>query len=360
MKIELQEITIRDVIKNFRADQELGVFGMDGSLNIRPAYQREFIYKDKQRAAVITTIKRGFPLNVMYWAKNSDNTYEVIDGQQRTISICTYVCGDFAVDSVFFKNLTIEEQNQILDYKLQVYICTGKERDKLDWFETINISGEKLTEQELRNAVYTGAWLSDAKKYFSKNNCPAYELAEDYITGTPIRQDYLETAINWISNGNIREYMAEHQHDKNASELWMYFRRVIGWAQAAFPVYRREMKGINWGELYNRHRNDKLNPTDNEEKIKSLMMDDDVTKKRGVYRYILSGEEKYLSIRAFSKSMKREVFERQNGVCNSCGDVFEIGQMEADHIIPWSMGGKTVIENCQMLCVKCNREKSNR
>ncbi len=199
MKIELKEIAIRDVTNGYVNNNEEGVVGYDGKLNIRPKYQREFVYKDKQRDAVIETIKKDFPLNVMYWVKNEDDTYEVLDGQQRTISICEYVAGKFSLNFQYFHNLEKTEQDQILDYKLMVYFCEGNDKEKLDWFETINIAGEKLTDQELKNAIYTGTWLTEAKKYFSKSGCPAYSIASNYLKGSSIRQEYLETAISWIS-----------------------------------------------------------------------------------------------------------------------------------------------------------------
>ena len=198
-------------------------------MDIRPPYQREFIYKDNQRDAVINTVTKNFPLNVMYWAVREDGTFEVIDGQQRTISICQYVNGGFAYQNRYFHNLKADEKEQILNYKLMVYVCSGSESEKLEWFRTINIAGEKLTDQELRNAVYTGSWVSDAKRYFSKSGCVAYNIGGDYLNGSPIRQEFLETAIEWISEGKIESYMATHQHDPNATALWMYFQSVITW-----------------------------------------------------------------------------------------------------------------------------------
>src|SRR3989338_1215204 len=199
MKIQLNEITIREVSNGYLNSDEEGVVGYGEKLNIRPKYQREFVYKDKQRDAVIETIKKNFPLNVMYWVKNEDGFFEVLDGQQRTISFCEYIAGTFSLNNLYFHNLTDVEKNQILDYKLMIYFCEGNDKEKLDWFKIINIAGEKLTDQELRNAIYTGTWLTDAKKYFSKTKCPAYDMASDYMAGSPIRQDYLETIISWIS-----------------------------------------------------------------------------------------------------------------------------------------------------------------
>ena len=217
MNIELKEITVRELTSGYEDNEEGGVIGYNGKLDIRPPYQREFIYKDKQRDAVIDTITKDFPLNVMYWAVREDGNFEVIDGQQRTISIAQFVEGDFAYNSRYFHNLQKDEKEQILNYKLMVYLCTGEDSEKLEWFETINIAGEKLTDQELKNAVYSGSWVSDAKRYFSKSNCAAYSLGGDYLNGSAIRQDYLETTIKWISNDDIKCYMAKNQHEPNAN-----------------------------------------------------------------------------------------------------------------------------------------------
>ena len=247
MKIELHEITVREVTDGFKDSAENGVVGYGGKLNIRPAFQREFVYSGKQRDEVINTVKNGFPLNVMYWVKSDDGNYELLDGQQRTLSICQYVNGDFSLNSKYFHNLTQTEKDQILDYTLMIYICEGNDKEKLDWFKIINIAGEELTDQELRNAIYTGPFISDAKRYFSKSGCAAYQIAGDYLTGSAIRQDYLETAIEWLSSKegkSIEDYIAEHQHDANANALWLYFQQVISWVKVVFPKYRKEMKGV--------------------------------------------------------------------------------------------------------------------
>lgn len=357
MDIELKPITVRELADSYEDNEEGGVVGFGGQLDIRPPYQREFIYKDKQRDAVIDTIVKGFPLNVMYWAVRDEGGYEVIDGQQRTISICQYVEGDFAFKGRYFHNLQKDEQEHILDYKLMVYLCSGTDSEKLEWFKTINIAGEELTDQELRNAVYHGTWVSDAKRYFSKNACAAYGLASDYMRGTPIRQDYLETVVKWINDGDIEGYMATHQQDPNANELWLYFQAVIAWVKATFPKHRKEMKSVQWGDLYNKFKNASLDAAKLEEQVAALMADEDVTKKRGIYTYVLDGQEKHLNIRAFSPNQKREAYERQEGICPVCGDHFELDQMEADHITPWHEGGKTSPDNCKMLCRNDNRRK---
>ena len=360
MKIELKKITVRELAAGYRDSNEEGVVGYGGLLNIRPKYQREFVYNDKQRDAVITTINNGFPLNVMYWAVCNDGTFEVIDGQQRTISVCQYINGDFAYNFLYFHNLQKDEQDKILDYELMIYLCSGSDSEKLDWFRTINIAGAKLTEQELRNAVYSGSWVSDAKRYFSKSGCAAHKIAGNYLSGSAIRQEYLETAISWISEGNIEIYMAKHQNDANAAELWLYFQSVINWINLVFPTYRKEMKGVDWGILYNKYGKQPFNPPTIENEVARLMQDEDVTNKKGIYNYIFDHNQRHLNIRAFSERMKREAYERQKGICSMCNEHFDIEQMEGDHITSWSEGGMTITENCQMLCKSCNRIKSNK
>lgn len=360
MKIEPREISVRDLANGYEDNEEGGVFGYDGKLDIRPPYQREFIYKDKQRDAVINTVTKDYPLNVMYWAVQENGNFEVIDGQQRTISICQYVNGDFAFNNRYFHNLKSDEQEQILSYKLMVYLCSGTDSEKLEWFRTINIAGEKLTEQELRNAVYSGSWVTDAKRYFSKNGCPAYGLGGDYLTGAAIRQDYLETTIRWISEDNIEGYMATNQHKPNANPLWLYFKAVIDWVQATFPNYRNEMKGVPWGSLYNVFKEQEFDSKKLEAEVSKLMADDDVTNKKGIYSYILDKKERNLNIRGFTQNHKRESYERQKGICPECKKHYEIEQMEGDHITPWHEGGKTDAKNCQMLCKEDNRRKSGK
>ena len=359
MNIELHEISIKELANGYVDNNEKGVIGLSGKLDIRPPYQREFIYKDEQRNAVINTVIKGFPLNIMYWSVKDDGNYEIIDGQQRTISICQYINGDFSFEGRSLCNLQSDEKDNILNYKLMVYFCSGLDSEKLDWFRTINIAGEKLTDQELRNAVYSGLWVTDAKKYFSKTGCAAYNLANCYLTGSAIRQQYLETAIKWISANNIEEYMSKHQHDPNASALWRYFNSVINWIEATFKVKRKKyMAGVDWGSLYHKYKDEVFDQNEIEETAK-LMMDDDVTKKSGIYPYILTKKEKYLSIRTFSDAQKIAKYEKQKGICPLCNEHFAIEQMEADHITPWCEGGKTDLLNLQMLCKECNRRKSN-
>ncbi len=360
MKIELKNITVRELSEGYVDNAEDGVLGYGGKLDIRPPYQREFIYKEKQRDAVIDTINNNFPLNVMYWAVRDDNSFEIIDGQQRTISICQYVIGDFSFNSKYFHNLQDDEQKKILDYELTVYLCSGTDSERLKWFETINIAGEELTPQELRNAVYSGSWVSDAKKYFSKRGCPAYEISSDYVSGSSIRQEYLETAIKWISKDNIEDYMGKNQNKQNASILWQYYQAVIAWIESTFKIKRKSMKGVEWGYLYNQYKDKQFDTDKIESDIQKLILDDDVTKESGIYTYILTGDEKYLSIRTFTDSMKQKVYEKQKGNCIKCKEHFELSEMEADHITPWHEGGKTIEDNCQLLCKNDNRRKSGK
>lgn len=360
MKIELQEISVRDLTDGYIDSQEEGVKGYHGLLDIRPKYQREFVYKDAQRNAVIDTLRKGFPLNIMYWVKKDDGTFEVLDGQQRTISICQYVKGDFSINEKYFHTLQDDGQQQVLDYKLMVYFCEGTDSEKLEWFKTINIAGVELSDQELRNAVYTGEWLTNAKRYFSKSGCPAISIGEKYVSCDVTRQGLLELALKWISHDNIKQYMADHQHNPNANALWIYFNSVITWVQTVFPTYRREMKGVAWGELYNEYHAANLDTVKIEKEVARLMQDDDVTNSKGIYPYVLTGKEKYLNIRAFDRRMIRTAYERQHGMCAICHQHFDIEEMEADHITPWHAGGKTDAENCQMLCRECNRRKSGK
>ncbi len=385
MKITLHQIKIRELCSGYQdlSSTEEGIVGYNGLLNIRPKYQREFVYDDKKRNAVIDTVWNGFPLNVMYWVKvektgNSQIEYELLDGQQRTISICSFIAGEFMMNIEgslsAWDNLTETQRERILDYPLQIYICeNGTDEEKLKWFNIINIAGERLTEQEIRNAIYSGTWVTEAKKHFSRSKCVAYQLASDYISGKPIRQDYLETALKWISDAqkqgivpttqgqseySIEAYMAAHKNDTDADELWQYFQNVIHWIQTHFTkLYKKEMQQVDWGLLYNVYKDTTLTATHLGEEVKRLMMDSDVQKKSGIFWYVFDGDEHHLGIRAFDDNTRREVYEKQKGICLICGNHFDIDAMDADHITPWVEGGHTVKENCQMLCRDCNRRK---
>ena len=397
MKITYRhDITIRDLFAGFLNESNTGrVRGFHGLLDIRPAFQREFVYNEKQQIAVINSVENGFPLNTMYWVKRTDKDeeeaiaeadailadeesedeidaiYEVLDGQQRTLSICSYLNDEFSRDFRYWHNLTEEEQNKILDYPLTIYICEGTDKEKLEWFEVINTAGEKLTTQELRNAVYAGPWLSDAKKYFSKVKGAAALKADGYTDTSKVnRQALLETALRWVSKDNIADYMAKNQNKKNAKALWTEFCAIITWVETVFTVKRtKEMKSVDWGYLYYKYKDiideEDFDADEIEKKVKKLMADEDVQKKSGIYGYVLGEPEKVLNIRLFTDREKRVAYEKQNGICanSKCEQpdkVWDYEEMEGDHIVPWSKGGKTIQENCQMLCKKCNGAKSGK
>lgn len=409
MKITPTEIKLRDLFDGYKNDDENGVVGYHGRLDIRPKYQREFIYKDKQQIAVIETIKNGFPLNTMYWAVARDengnkildadgnDTYELMDGQQRTISTCEFLANHLVVEFQKFFNIqksTPDIAQKILDYSLSVYICDGTVSEKLAWFKTINIASVPLTEQELLNAQYVGEWLTKAKEYFSKTGCNAAELmvirgkkASDYMSGSPIRQDYLSTVLQWIAdyqgltprNEKGDTYMANHQGDSTATEIKNYYVSVMEWVGSKFKSYRKDMKGLPWGLWYNKYQRGEcngqiisLNSDQIENEIKKLIDDDEVGPVKGIYEYLIDGAEKHLSLRAFDDKVKRKVYENQNHKCPYCEikkdghtyptdkHEYDYNEMEGDHIVPWSKGGKTEESNCQMLCKWHNGHKSDK
>ncbi len=364
MEIERREIAIRELVEGYSDDGEGGVVGYGGRLDIRPPYQREFVYRDKQRDDVIRSVLAGFPLNVMYWARRPDRRYEVLDGQQRTISISQYVNGDFSIKDRYYNNQPDDVRERIDGYELTIYLCDGDASEKLDWFRIVNISGERLTEQELRNAVYAGPWVTDAKRYFSRPGCAAKGISDAYQKKNPIRQELLETAIRWASGGKIDDYMARRQHDTDAEELWSYFWAVIEWVKATFPTKRPQiMRDVDWGPLHAKHRGEALDPAALEAEISRLVSlsgrgrTSPIRKQWGIYPYVLDGDERHLNLRTFDKAQKTAAYERQDSKCAACGKEFDFGQMEGDHIKPWKDGGLTDDDNLQMLCKDCNRRK---
>ncbi|MBR1626320.1 MAG: DUF262 domain-containing protein [Bacteroidales bacterium] len=368
MEVKLHEITVRQLVEGYENREDEGVVGFGGKLDIRPPYQREFIYSADKQKAVIDTIFKNFPLNIMYWVKRDDGTFEVMDGQQRTMSICEYYCCNFSIEKdgylKGYDNLTDKEQEDFLNYKLMVYFCEGNDYEKLQWFKTINIAGEDLSDQEMRNAVYNGSWVNNAKVWFSKKvaGCPAYQVGSPYIASSVKinRQGLLELAIKWISKGNINEYMKQHQHDKDATELWNYYKSVIEWAENLFGKPRKEMKGLPWGEYYNEYKDQEFNPEAIRQRVDFLMQDEEIENKKGIYLYVLDGKEKHLNLRQFPENIRRTVYEKQEGKCFVCKKEFEFEEMEGDHWKSWHKGGKTEIDNCRMLCRDCNREKSGK
>lgn len=374
MKIDLHHIKVSDLVNKYQYNEDEAIVAYGGKLDIRPAYQRNFIYPLDKQMAVIDTILKGYPLNIMYWVVKEDGTYEILDGQQRTMSICQFVVSrafhilDENNNERYFQNLPPDKQQKILDYELMVYFCEGTDSEKIDWFNVVNIGGEELSPQELLNSIYTGPWLYDAKKHFSKRNCPADLLSKDYVKVDANRQELLELVLKWISKGDITAYMAEHQHDANASALWVYFQKVINWIHITFPKYWTEMKGLPWGEYYNEYGNNDYDPAIMDREVARLMADDEVEFNKGIFRYLLSQEpqdikEKYLHLRAFDTNIARKQYEKQDGVCPMCVAAhrekthYEFNEMEADHKKPWSLGGRTEEDNCQMLCKYHNRHK---
>lgn len=372
MNIAEDRITVKALAEKYRDSGEDGVVAFSGRLDVRPPYQREFVYDDAKRDAVIKTLVAGRPLNVFYWGC-VDNRYELIDGQQRTISICTYVKDMYSVqfktgeEPKSFQQLDFDVRKAILDTELCVYKCTGTEQEMLDWFETINTAGEKLNKQELRNAVYTGNWLADAKRYFSKSNCPAKNLFSEYMSGNPIRQEYLEEVLSWAADAegyrSIDAYMSAcRANEDDAEKLWLYFRRVVDWVKSIYPKAEKEMKSTHWGILYNKYH-DTFSIGDKsafQMRLAQLLDDDEVTRKSGVYAYMISGDERYLNLRKFDKKIAMKVYRAQKGRCAICGELFDFERMEADHKEPWSIGGRTTEGNCQMLCKQCNLKKGRK
>ena len=373
MTIKQISVTVGEITKDYVNNDEQGVRGYKGLLDIRPPYQREFIYNEKEQQAMITTVLNGYPLNIMYWVKRNDDAecpYEVMDGQQRTLSLCEYVAGKFAYDFKNFFNQPADIQKKILDYKLTVYVCEGEESEKLEWFKTINIAGKSLNEQEIRNAVYAGPFVSDAKKHFSKTNCAAYRLGKDLVNGSPIRQEFFKKALDWMAAHETRYgkpqtivgYMSEHQHDLNAGPLWTYFQSVLHWTMDTFNMkkFKKIMKGLDWAKFYDEYHEKSLDIKDMEQRIVDCLSDDEIQKPQGIIPYVLTGEERYLDLRAFPEKIKLAVWEQQGHKCTLCGKEFDIEFMEADHITPWCDGGRTVLENCQVLCRECNRRKGGK
>ena len=353
---------------------EIRCFG--GKLNPRPSYQREFVYSEQDQKKVFETLHRAFPLGTMYWCDTGDGSYELIDGQQRTISILNILTDGVSIsmygEDKFFSDLPESEQEQILDQELLVYVCSGDASEKLDWFSTINIAGKALKAQELRSAVYSGPFVSDARRYFV-SNAEGAALANGYdvfVNNSTLRQELLEQVLFWhadfegFNDGNldkaIRNYLKAHRSDINASALFAYYEEVIGWANYIFGAkYKKELPKVEWGLLYNRYHEIPCSPREIRAKVDALMENPEITKKAAVFEYVFSGEEKILSPRAFDDSMKRSKLEEQEHKCAYCGgEIPDMKSAHADHIIPWSKGGKTEYGNLQILCVKCNCKKS--
>lgn len=390
MQIIEKKIPIRALVEYYFENEETDqVVGYGKKLNIRPAYQRQLVYEPAQQEKVIDTILKKRPINIFYWAEVTGGAYplEVMDGQQRIMSICHFynnqgVSVEWNGVTCNFDSLPSNVQKDFLDYEITVEFCNGTDEEKLEWFKTINIAGMKLTDQELRNATFTGRWLEDAKKYFSKRNCKALksqgatgkELFGDFLSFSNedcIRQDLLEKALEWIVDyeniqgdskaKKIEQYMANHKGDADAHELIEYYEKVMNWAKRTFKVfYKQLMKGKDWGTLYNKYHQNTYDPDVVSARIQQLLTDKEVQNKKGIVDYILSGNENKLNLRAFDDDEKLAKYEEQKHICPKCKQEFKYEEMEGDHIVPWSKGGKTEYDNLQMLCKKCNGRKSDK
>ncbi|MFI3257853.1 MAG: DUF262 domain-containing protein [Spirochaetales bacterium] len=381
-------ITVEEICKGF-VYSELegkGLFGLSGTLTIQPEYQRNYIYADgKKDVAVIESLLRGYPLGLIYFVKTGTNSYEVLDGQQRITSIGRFITGKFAIITEakkdipqYFTGLAKDLQEKILNTALTIYECEGSESEIKEWFKTINIAGIPLNEQELSNAIYSGEFVTLAKEEFSNSQNSYIQKWSAYISGSAIRQDFLKTALDWVSKGNINEYMSKHRHDKTIHELKTYFNTVIDWVAGVFIDVEKEMRGLPWGRLYEDYHKNPYNPQEVSEKLKELYADFCVKDKKGVYEYILGGcaDNSLLNVRVFDEPTKKSVYAQQTkkaqqeGVSNCplcviAGDsnknrIYKIDEMDGDHVSAWSKGGSTEIDNCQMLCKTHNRAKGNR
>ncbi len=382
------DITIANIIDGFEYNEfeGKGLFGLSGKLTIQPEYQRNYIYADgKKDVAVIDSILKGYPIGLLYFNKTGDDTYEVLDGQQRITSIGRFVRGKFAwVDAngheQFYDGLAAPLKEKILKTPLLIYVCEGEEPEIKDWFRTINISGVPLTEQEILNAVYSGPFVTLAREEFSNSQNSLVQKWSAYISGDVKRQAYLETALEWVSGSKeaIDGYMSQHRHDDNIDELKGHFNKVIDWVSGVFVDVESEMKGLDWGGLYRKYSSNSYDPAEVSRQVRQLLGSFEVKDRKGVFEYILGGQKdvKLLNIRVFDEPTKKVVYAKQTEVaqaenrsnCSYCaighdanaGKIWAYGDMDADHVAAWSKGGATEIENCEMLCKTHNRAKGNR
>lgn len=379
------EITIQALCDGFVYNEleGKGLFGLSGKLTIQPEYQRNYIYADgKKDVAVIESILKGYPLGLIYFNQTDEDRYEVLDGQQRITSIGRFLTKKFAImedgKPLYFDSLPIEQQEKILNTKMLIYICKGTEKEIKEWFKTINIAGIPLNEQELLNAVFSGEFVTLAKAEFSNSQNAQIQKWSAYINGSALRQDFLAKALEWVSKGNISDYMSQHRHDNNINELKLYFNTVINWVSNVFNDVEKEMKGLEWGRLYETYKNTPYNPEKVSEQVKNLYSDPYVKNKKGIFEYVLGGrlDKKLLDIRIFDDVTKRKVYQEQTrqakekGIsnCPYCAmsdntnktRIYKNDEMDADHVTAWSKGGETDIKNCEMLCKPHNRSKGNK
>lgn len=387
-KTLITDWTVGDICEGFAFDKNegKGLFGLNGQLIIQPEYQRNYIYdKDGKDVEVIKSLLKGYPLGLIYFVKNNDGIYEVLDGQQRITSFGRFVnttypfaVNDSAGNPRYFDSLSPEERKLIKDTKLTIYICEGTSSEIKEWFEKINIVGVPLSRQELRNAAYHGSFVNLSRKIYSNSSNANMNKWQTYIKGDPKRQEILEVALDWVSNHKIDDYMSQHCHDTNINELINNFDSVIDWISSIFDYTDKEVRGLPWGDFYRNYHNNSYNKNYVTNRVNQLMSDPFVHDKKGIFEFILSGEQEtqLLDVRVFDDSIKRTVFEQQtksalqNSKSNcslcACGHssnskkIWKLHEMDADHVSAWSKGGSTDISNCEMLCKTHNRAKGNR
>lgn len=385
MQTTLKQYKISKIVDGFVYNEfeGKGLFGLSGKLTIQPEYQRNYIYAEKNREeAVIDSLLKGYPLGLIYFNKIGEDKFEVLDGQQRITSIGRFTKGKFAINingnETYFSGLSQDQKDKIMNSSLLVYICEGSESEMKEWFKTINIVGIPLNSQELLNAIYSGPFVTMAKEEFSNSQNANIQKWSAYIKGVANRQDYLRTALDWVSQGRIDEYMSKHRYDYDINELKSYFNTVIDWISGIFITVEKPMNQPNWGELYEEYHKNAYDPNKINKLVQDLMADSDVTKKTGIFEYVLSGEKdpKLLNIRKFSDNDKRTKYKSQTNqakkegtsncpICNTDKNykhtdyIWKYKEMEGDHIKPWSEGGRTELSNLQMLCKHHNSMKSN-
>jgi hypothetical protein len=381
-------ITVKDICDGFVYNEleGKGLFGLSGRLTIQPEYQRNYIYASdggKKEMAVIESVLKGYPLGLIYFNKVADGNLEVLDGQQRITSLGRFVTGKFAVkdgdgNEQYFSGMAKDKQTSILETKLTIYECEGKESEIKQWFKTINIAGVPLNEQELLNAIYSGPFVTLAKAEFSNSQNANIQKWSAYIRGSANRQEFLEQALDWVSKGNISDYMSQHRKDKNIKELKTYFNSVLDWVSTVFTDVESEMCGLEWGRLYEKYHEKAYNPAKVSAELQKLYEDSYVTDKKGIFEFILGGstDTKLLNVRVFDDATKKSVYASQTkkataegkSNCPHCAighdanktKIWKLAEMDADHVAAWSKGGGTNIKNCQMLCKPHNRAKGNR
>ena len=387
MKTTLKtDLTIKDVCKGFTYNQleGKGLFGLSGKLTIQPEYQRNYIYADGKRdVAVIESILKGYPLGIIYFNKTAEDKFEVLDGQQRITSIGRYYTNKFAIkdengNEKHFDSIEDDLRKKIENTKLLIYECEGEESEIKEWFKTINIVGVPLNDQELLNALYSGKFVTLCKAEFSNSQNANIQKWSAYIKGSADRQEFLAIALNWVSKGKIDNYMSSHRHDDDINEVKVYFNSVIDWVSGVFVDVEKEMCGVEWGKLYELYHNNAYDPTEIQSKVKDLYGDPYIKTRKGVFEYLLGGEEdtKLLDVRVFDETTKRKIYRDQTKIAESKGNsncplcaignnsnktkIWAIKDMDADHVTAWSKGGATSIGNCEMLCKTHNRAKGNK